>query len=101
MKFNNQKSLSDILDQAIEDSNKYYKSVCEELSPEERNMIIERLEDKSCNTCVNPSCRVETSEKSGLNELGEPVGHNCVGWYNPEYIGKSKVLGIYNIYKLK
>lgn len=37
---------------------------------------------KSCYACQNGSCRVENDEKRGLDEKGNPVGHDCVGYIN-------------------
>ena len=37
---------------------------------------------KSCYTCQNGSCCVENDEKRGLDEKGNPVGHDCVGYIN-------------------
>lgn len=36
--------------------------------------------EKSCNTCVNMSCRVPNYEKNGVDEYGRPYGENCLGY---------------------
>lgn len=81
--------------------NEFYKKVCEELSTEERLFILKNLENKSCLTCLNGCCRVEYAEKIGLNDFGEPEGSRCISWINDELIGKSKILKIKDIHKLK
>lgn len=79
----------------------FYKKICEMLTLEERLFLLKNLENKDCTTCLNGSCRVETSEKIGLDEFGKPNGTNCSGWYNAEIIGKSKVLRMLNVQNLK
>jgi len=92
--------LDEILDKFC-NSNKSYEKVWEVLSQEERLFIIKNLENKSCMNCTNGICRVEYTEKIGFDEFGKPQGSECIGWTNPELIGKSKVLKIYDINKLK
>ena len=40
------------------------------------------LPEKSCATCQNLSCRVETKEKIGLDKNGNPKGAFCIGYIN-------------------
>ena len=42
------------------------------------------LQERNCMTCQNGSCKVENSEKIGLDEFGNPQGTNCVGYINNE-----------------
>ncbi len=86
----------------VEEMNKeYFLEIEKLLTPEERISIRQKLKNKSCTTCTNGSCRIETYEKVGADEFGNPQGYECIGWNNPEYIGRSKVLKLYDIHKLK
>lgn len=67
------------------------KTIGEGLTPEERQYI-KLLISKSCNTCTNGSCRIQSFEKTGLDEYGKPQGSSCVGWENNRIIGEYKVL---------
>ena len=67
------------------------KTIGEELAPEER-LYIKSLVSKSCNTCSNGSCRVESFEKVGLDEHGKLQGSSCPGWENNRIIGEYKML---------
>ncbi len=79
----------------------YYCKIEGALTVEERLHILHQLENKSCETCTNASCNVETGEKVGLDECGKPQGYQCIGWYNAKIVGKSKVLSLKNVYELK
>lgn len=96
----NTTSLETILDTLLEKPNAFYEQVCDILTPDERHFIINSLENRSCTTCTNGCCRVESYEKTGLDEYGDPQGSKCIGWYNAKLIGKSKVLEEKDIYKL-
>lgn len=82
-------------------SQNFYYKVEEKLSSEERNYIRQNLENKSCTTCTNSRCTVSNFDKTGLDEYGKLPGANCLGWNNPELIGKSKVLKLHDITRLK
>ena len=69
------------------------KTIGEKISPEERIYIMSSI-TKSCSTCSNGSCRIESYEKSGLDEQGKPQGNNCLGWENDTIIGEYKVLNL-------
>ncbi len=75
------------------DLRQFYESVADNMLPNERQLIINTLQCKSCSTCTNVTCQVETSEKIGVDEFGHPQGYSCIGWTNDELIGKCKVLG--------
>lgn len=94
-------SLDNIINKIIEIPRDFYIKVCNTLTPEERTFIIKTLENKNCINCTNPSCKVEYKEKLGLDESGNPQGSKCIGWKNEEFIGKSKVLRLTDINKLK
>ena len=85
-------NLEDLIQKVIDDPYEFYVKICYALSIEERLSLIEQLKDKNCMNCSNGSCTIETYEKVGLNEYGEAEGSNCVGWFNAELIGKSRVL---------
>ncbi len=67
------------------------KTIGEKLTPEER-LYIKSLVSKSCDTCTNGSCRVESFEKVGLDEDGKIQGSSCLGWENNRIIGEYKML---------
>ena len=69
----------------------YYAQVAKGLTPAERAEVW-NLVPRSCSTCTNQSCRVETYEKIGLDEFGKPQGSSCIGWKNDHIIGEYKVL---------
>lgn len=93
--------LDNLIDRILENPNEFYEIVCYELTAEERLFILKELENKSCMNCTNGSCRVEYQEKIGTDEFGKPEGSNCLGWYNAELIGRSKVLRKSDINKLR
>lgn len=94
-------SIEKLISLSVTNSRKFYESIADNMTFEERNYILKTLENKSCNSCTNVSCNVENYEKIGLDENGKAQGCNCVGWYNYEYIGRSKILGSKDIYELK
>ena len=94
-------NLEELISKVLESPEEFYRKICEELTAEERMFIIKCLENKNCITCTNGSCNVESYEKVGFDESGKNHGCNCIGWYNAELIGKSKVLKITDIHKLK
>lgn len=94
-------NLGDLLNKILDNPSDFYYKISDELTPEERLFIIANLKNKSCGTCTNGCCRVESYEKIGLDEFGRPQGSECIGWRNDIIVGKSKVLKINDIYKLK
>ena len=92
--------LDDLINKIISSPSSFYTQIEELLSPEERMFITKNLINKSCLNCTNGCCNIETYEKIGLNKYGKPEGSECLGWYNPELIGKSKILKINDINKL-
>lgn len=95
------KSLEILINTAVESPKRFYEAIASSMTPEERLYIISQLQNKSCETCTNGSCDIENCEKIGLDEYGKPQGHDCMGWINDEYIGRSKVLEKTDIYQLK
>ncbi len=93
--------LDNLLNRILENPTEFYKRICDELTAEERVFILRHLENKSCMNCTNGSCRVEYNEKVGVDEFGKPQGSECVGWFNAEIIGRSKVLRKTDINKLR
>ena len=51
---------------------------------------IDFLCSKGCLNCTNPTCKVPSCEKSGIDEIGFPEGNECIGWENRQY--KQKIL---------
>ncbi len=72
-------------------NNNLQNTIGKELTPEER-LYIKSLVSKSCDTCTNGSCRVESFEKVGLDEDGKLQGSSCLGWENNRIIGEYKML---------
>lgn len=93
--------LDNLLNRIVANPNDFYKIICDELTAEERVFILKQLENKCCMNCTNGSCRVEYDEKVGVDEFGKPRGSECVGWFNAELIGRSKVLRKTDINKLR
>lgn len=89
------------IERIVANPNDFYKIICDELTAEERVFILKQLENKCCMNCTNGSCRVEYDEKVGVDEFGKPQGSECVGWFNAELIGRSKVLRKTDINKLR
>lgn len=50
--------------------------------------------------CTNGNCQIEYNEKTGFDKFGNPQGSKCIGWFNPELIGRSKVLAKTDINQL-
>ena len=67
---------------SVDDKSLFYRSIGDNLTPEEKEYIKLQIE-KSCTTCANMTCRVEQYEK--------PIS-DCVGWENNRVIGEYKVL---------
>ncbi|MCI8778405.1 MAG: hypothetical protein HFI87_04590 [Bacilli bacterium] len=61
-----------------------FEMVCQKLRPQQIAEIIRDLEGKSCSNCRNDNCQ------SSMDNSFEFT--NCVGWFNPVLIGRSKVL---------
>lgn len=85
-------TLEDVIEKIVESPSEFYMKVAYALSVEEREHLKELIETRSCNSCTNGSCRVENSEKVGLDESGKPQGSNCLSWNNPELVGRQRVL---------
>ena len=94
-------SLKPIIEQTMKEPLKFYDEICYTIPLKERLLILKHLENKSCETCTNGSCNIETCEKVGIDEYGYPMGHDCIGWFNPNIIGKSRVLAKLDINELK
>lgn len=62
----------------------YFEMVCQKLRPQQMAKIINDLEGKNCSNCRNDNCQSSMSNSLEFT--------NCVGWFNPVLIGKSKVL---------
>lgn len=87
-------NLSPIIEQIFKESLKFYDEICYAMPLQERLLILRYLQNKSCDTCTNGSCNIESYEKTGAK-------HNCIGWFNPNLIGKSRVLAKLDINELK
>ncbi len=88
----NSSALEDVIEKIVENPSEFYIKVASVLSYEEREYLKQLIENRSCTNCNNVSCNVEYHEKVGLDESLKPQGNNCLGWTNPELIGRKKVL---------
>ena len=93
--------LSKLMKKTHNHSEEFYKKISETLTPEERNYIKKNLKNKSYQTCLNATCRVETIDQICLDEFGKPKGNDCLGWTNDILVGKSKILILNNINKFR
>lgn len=89
-----------LINKIMDNPQKFYIDIYNNLTPEEKLFIIENLENKNCFNCTNGNCKVETNDKLGLDEDNNPKGYKCVSWKNDLLVGKSKVLKIKDINKL-
>lgn len=94
-------NLKDLLNKILECPSDFYVKICNALKPEEKLFLMKNLENKNCLNCINGSCRIEYQEKIGYDTNGNPQGSSCIGWENAELVGKSKVLKIMDINKLR
>ncbi len=85
-------TLEDIIEKIVESPRKFYINLADSLSIEEREYLKKLINNRCCDNCTNGSCRVETCEKIGLDELGKSQGSNCLSWNNYELIGRQRVL---------
>lgn len=85
-------TLEDIIESIAENPKEFYIKLASLLSPQEREYLKELIKNRCCENCANGSCKAETDEKIGLDELGQPQGNNCLGWNNYELIGRQRVL---------
>ena len=91
----------EVIKKIIDKPDTFYEKVCFALTPEEKFDILYNLENKTCLNCTNGMCRVSYQDKNSYDEKGLPAGNDCLDWINPLYIGKSKILQIKDIKKLK
>lgn len=91
----------EVIKKVIDNPDSFYEKVCFALTPEEKFDILYNLENKTCLNCTNGMCRVSYQDKNSYDEKGLPAGNDCLDWMNPLYIGKSKILQIKDIKKLK
>ncbi len=85
-------TLEDIIEKIVESPREFYINLAGSLSIEEREYLKKLIKNRCCDNCTNGSCRVETCEKIGLDELDKSQGSNCLSWNNYELIGRQKVL---------
>lgn len=76
----------------IKKCSEFYIELARTLPVEEREYLKQLIHNRNCSNCTNMSCQVETYEKIGLDEFGQPQGTNCLGWNNNELIGRQRVL---------
>ena len=84
----------------MDNPQKFYIDIYNNLTPEEKLFIIENLENKTCLNCTNGNCKIDSWDKLKLDEYNKPQGQKCVSWQNDLLVGKSKVLKIKDINKL-
>lgn len=91
----------EVIKKIIDKPDAFYEKVCYALTPEEKFDILYNLENRTCLNCTNGLCKVSYKDKNSYDEKGMPAGHDCLDWMNPLYIGKSKILQIKDIKKIK
>lgn len=79
-----EKNTKPLLEEILENPSDFYKKAASILSLEEKEFIRGQIQNKSCNNCMNDSCKVESSEKSRFDF--------CVAWDNEELIGMQRIL---------
>lgn len=94
-------STENAIRRVLGNTNDFYEKICYALSVDERFEILYNLENKTCLNCTNGMCTVSYQDKNKVDEKGNPMGNDCVDWMNPIYVGKSKILQIKDIKKLK
>ncbi len=90
-----------LLNRVLNNKKDFFEKICNELTPEERNFILKQLTNTSCMTCENTTCKKEYFEKIKLDEEYKEKGIECSDWFNPEIIGRSKVLRKTDVNKLR
>jgi hypothetical protein len=80
------------IDKRAESKIVFYEKITGNLSPEDYRYAKSLLINKGCYNCQNGSCRVEADGKVGVDGNGLPMGNSCIGWENPELIGRIRVL---------
>lgn len=80
--------LEETIKKLVRSPSDFYIELAYSLSFEEKEALIQSLEIRDCGNCTNGGCTVESYEKVGLDEFGNPQGSSCLGWYNAELIGK-------------
>jgi len=85
------------------DDDIFYQTIHDFLKDDEINFIIKNLNNKSCSTCIlnNNVCKLTEDNKKVLGIFDPNFDNDCLSWYNNTLIGKSKVLKINDINKLK
>ncbi len=88
-------TLENIIQKIVENPKEFYIKLASSLSIEEREYLKKLIKNRCCENCTNGSCKVETCEKIGLDELGQSQGSNCLEWNNYELIGRQRILSKY------
>ena len=89
-------SLDLIIKKIMNNPDAFYMEVYNCLTPEERVFIVSNLINKDCSTCKFNGCIYYNTENySSYN------GDDCRAWQNEMLIGKSKVLRINDVEKMK
>ncbi len=83
--------LEETIRKYVNNPSDFYTQLASSLLPEEREHLMNSLEDRGCDNCTSGSCKVESYEKVGLDEFGNSQGSSCLGWQNAELIGRQLV----------
>ena len=94
-------SLDMLLNRVLDNKKEFFRKICNELTPEERNFILKELINKSCMNCENTLCKKDYFEKIKFDEELKEKEIECSDWFNSEIIGRSKVLRKTDVNKLR
>lgn len=94
-------SIHKIIKKVLSNTDDFYEKICYAMPWNERFETLYNLENKNCLNCTNTMCKVSYYDKNKVDEKGMPVGSDCLDWMNPIYVGKSKILQIKDVNKLK
>lgn len=76
--------LDKIIERVVENPQEFYEKIASVLTPQEKEFVKMQIQNKSCLNCTNPSCHVESYEKT--------MDTCCVAWENQELVGQQLLL---------
>lgn len=85
-------NIEELIEKVTKNSSEFYTKLASALSVEEQQFLQNSVENRNCSNCLNDHCKLESFEKIGLDELKNPQGSDCLGWSNPELVGRQLIL---------
>lgn len=85
-------NIEELIEKVTKNSSEFYTKLASALSVEEQQFLQNLVENRNCSNCLNDHCKLESFEKIGLDELKNPQGSDCLGWSNPELVGRQLIL---------